>query len=145
MGMQIGSSEGDEDLNSSINTTPLVDVMLVLLIIFLITIPVVTTSVKVQLPLEKNALRETKPENIILSVGIAGKLYYYDSLIIDSQDLKTRLRRARDDAKKADKPPPEIHIRGDANAAYEPIGRAILAIQEVGLTKVSFVTDPTNK
>ncbi len=145
MGMQIGSSEGDEDLNSTINTTPLVDVMLVLLIIFLITIPVVTTSVKVQLPLEKNALRETKPENIILSVGVAGKLYYYDSLIIDSQDLKTRLRRARDDAKKADKPPPEIHIRGDASAAYEPIGRAILAIQEVGLTKVSFVTDPTTK
>ena len=145
MGMQIGSSEGDEELNSTINTTPLVDVMLVLLIIFLITIPVVTTSVKVHRPLEKNALRETKPENIILSVGIAGKLYYYDSLIVDSQDLKTRLRRARDDAKKADKPPPEIHIRGDANAAYEPIGRAILAIQEVGLTKVSFVTDPTNK
>ena len=83
MGMQIGSSEGDEELNSTINTTPLVDVMLVLLIIFLITIPVVTTSVKVHLPLEKNALRETKPENIILSVGIAGKLYYYDSLIVD--------------------------------------------------------------
>lgn len=145
MGMQIGSSEGDEELNSTINTTPLVDVMLVLLIIFLITIPVVTTSVKVQLPLEKNALRETKPENIILSVGVAGKLYYYDSLVIDSQDLKTRLRRARDDAKKGDKPPPEIHIRGDASAAYEPIGRAILAIQEVGLTKVSFVTDPTTK
>ena len=100
MGMQIGSSEGDEDLNSTINTTPLVDVMLVLLIIFLITIPVVTTSVKVILPLEKNALRETKPENIILSVGIDGRLFYYDSLIKDSEDLKTRLRRARDDAKK---------------------------------------------
>ena len=143
MGMQIGSSEGDEDLNSTINTTPLVDVMLVLLIIFLITIPVVTTSVKVILPLEKNALRETKPENIIISVGIDGRLFYYNSLIKDSEDLKTRLRRARDDAKKADKPPPEIHIRGDANAAYEPIGRAILSIQQIGLTKVSFVTDPT--
>ncbi len=143
MGMQIGSSEGDEELNSTINTTPLVDVMLVLLIIFLITIPVVTTSVKVTLPLEKNALRETKPENIVLSVGVDGRLFYYDAAVKSSEDLKEKLRRARDDAKRADKPQPEIHIRGDANTPYEPIGRAILAIQEVGLTKVSFVTDPT--
>jgi biopolymer transport protein ExbD len=145
MGMQIGGdSDGDETLNSTINTTPLVDVMLVLLIIFLITIPVVTTSVKVNLPLEKNALRETKPENIMLSVGIKGQLYFYDAPIKDAEDLKNKLRRARDQAKKEDKPQPEIHIRGDMNTSYEPIGRAIMAIQEVGLTKVSFVTDPSN-
>ncbi len=144
MGMQIGSSDDDETLNSTINTTPLVDVMLVLLIIFLITIPVVTTSVKVKLPLEKNQLRESKPENIILSVGINGQLFFYDLPVKDSADLKAKLRRSRDEAKAQQKDPPEIHIRGDINAYYEPIGRAILAIQEVGLTKVSFVTDPSN-
>ncbi len=143
MAMQIGSADGDDALNSTINTTPLVDVMLVLLIIFLITIPVVTTSVKVQLPLEQNALQEAKPENIILSVNTQGQLFFYDSLVKDPEDLKTKLRRARDAAKKADKPMPEIHIRGDVQTVYEPIGRAILAIQEVGLTKVSFLTDPT--
>lgn len=143
MGMQVGSPEGDDDLNATINTTPLVDVMLVLLIIFLITIPVVTTSIKVKLPLEQNALRESKPENIILSVSPSGQLYYYDSQVKNYEDLKEKLRRSRDAAKKADKPPPEIHIRGDINANYEPVGRAILAIQEVGLTKVAFVTDPS--
>lgn len=143
MAMQIGSADAEDSLNSTINTTPLVDVMLVLLIIFLITIPVVTTSVKVQLPLEQNALQEAKPENIILSVNTQGQLFYYDALVKDSEDLKTKLRRARDAAKKADKPMPEIHIRGDVQTVYEPIGRAILAIQEVGLTKVSFLTDPT--
>jgi biopolymer transport protein ExbD len=143
MAMQLGSQD-DDQLNSTINTTPLVDVMLVLLIIFLITIPVVTTSVKVQLPLEKNALRETKPENIIISVSTDGSLFFYDARVKDNEDLKDKLRRARDAAKKTDKPPPEIHIRGDINANYEPVGRAILAIQEVGLTKVAFVTDPTN-
>ena len=144
MAIQIGSSEGDEELNSTINTTPLVDIMLVLLIIFLITIPVVTTSVKVQLPLEKNALRETKPENIILSITAQGQMYFYDARVKDMEDLKDKLRRARDAAKKTDKPQPEVHIRGDMTSVYEPVGRAILAIQEVGLTKVSFVTDPTN-
>lgn len=143
MAMQIGSSDGDDALNSTINTTPLVDVMLVLLIIFLITIPVVTTSVKVQLPLEVNALQEAKPENIILSVNTQGQLFFYDALVKTPEDLKDKLRRARDAAKKADKPMPEIHIRGDVQTVYEPIGRAILAIQEVGLTKVSFLTDPT--
>jgi biopolymer transport protein ExbD len=144
MGMQIGSPEEDESLNSTINTTPLVDVMLVLLIIFLITIPVVTTSVKVNLPLEKNALRDTKPENIIISINSRGQWFYYDAAIKDSEDLKTKLRRSRDEAKKQDKPEPEVHIRGDVTSNYEPVGRVILALQEVGLTKVAFVTDPTN-
>jgi biopolymer transport protein ExbD len=143
MGMQIGGSEGDESLNSTINTTPLVDVMLVLLIIFLITIPVVTTSVKVKLPLETNAPQEAKPENIILSFNQKGQLYFYDSPVKDYEDLKNKLRRSRDEARKTDKPQPEVHIRGDINSIYEPMGRAILAIQEIGLTKVSFVTDPT--
>lgn len=144
MAMQVGPTEGDEQLNSTINTTPLVDVMLVLLIIFLITIPVVTTSVKVTLPLEKNAVRESKPENIILSVNPQGQMFFYDARVKDAEDLKDKLRRARDNAKKQDKPQPEVHIRGDMAANYEPVGRAILAIQEVGLTKVAFITDPSN-
>jgi biopolymer transport protein ExbD len=143
MAMQLGPADADEALNSTINTTPLVDVMLVLLIIFLITIPVVTTSVKVQLPLEFNALQEAKPENVILSVNTQGQLFFYDAPVKTDADLKDKLRRARDAAKKADKPAPEIHIRGDVQTMFEPIGRAILVIQEVGLTKVSFLTDPT--
>ena len=99
MGMQIGSSTEEESLNSTINTTPLVDVMLVLLIIFLITIPVVTSSVPVKLPIEENATRESKPENIVISVGAQGKLYYYDYALKDMEDLKVRLRKARDNAK----------------------------------------------
>jgi biopolymer transport protein ExbD len=145
MAMQVGSSDAEDTLNSTINTTPLVDVMLVLLIIFLITVPVVTTSVKVNLPLQKNDIRETKPENIIISVNPSGKLFFYDYAVKDAADLEAKLRTARDNAKRQDKPQPEIHIRGDMNTAYEPIGRAILSIQKIGLTKVSFVTDPTTK
>jgi biopolymer transport protein ExbD len=145
MGMQIGGSDGDEDaLNSTINTTPLVDVMLVLLIIFLITIPVVTTSIKVELPKEKNELRETKPENIIISIDANARYFFYDALMKDQADLLSRLVRAKNEAKAADKPIPEVHIRGDGASTYEPIGRVILVVQQAGLTKVSFVTDPTN-
>lgn len=142
MGMQIGSSQEEESLNSTINTTPLVDVMLVLLIIFLITIPVVTSSVQVKLPQEQNAIRESKPENIVISVSPQGKLYYYDYLLKDTEDLKARLRKARDDAKAQNKDQPEVHIRGDANSFYEPVGRIILALQEIGMVKVAFITDP---
>ena len=142
MGMQIGSSTEEESLNSTINTTPLVDVMLVLLIIFLITIPVVTSSVPVKLPTEENATRESKPENIVISVGSQGKLYYYDYPLKDMEDLKVRLRKARDNAKNLNLDQPEVHIRGDANNFYEPVGRVILALQEVGMVKVSFITDP---
>jgi biopolymer transport protein ExbD len=142
MGMQIGSSTEEESLNSTINTTPLVDVMLVLLIIFLITIPVVTSSVQVKLPQEQNAIRETKPENIVISVSPQGKLFYYDYPLNDMEDLKIRLRKARDEAKAQNKDQPEVHIRGDANSAYEPVGRVILALQEVGMVKVAFITDP---
>ena len=93
MGMSIGSSSGDEDeIVSAINTTPLVDVMLVLLIIFLITIPVVTTSIPVELPKERNEVRETKPENIVLSVDVAGNIYWNDLKIPTTQALIDRLK-----------------------------------------------------
>jgi biopolymer transport protein ExbD len=92
MSMNIGS-EKDDEIMSEINTTPLVDVMLVLLIIFLITIPVVTTSIKVDLPKEKNLVRETKPETVIISVDVKGKIFLYDTPIKNSDDLLQRMKK----------------------------------------------------
>src|SRR5215207_7079017 len=110
MAMNVGPASPDEEeqVVSTINTTPLVDVMLVLLIIFLITIPVVTTSIKVDLPNEKNQLRVTKPENLIISVDQRGRIYLYDTPMKDSRDLIDRLKVF---AKK--EPQPEVQIRGD--------------------------------
>jgi biopolymer transport protein ExbD len=140
MGMNVGSAGdfGEEDrVVSEINTTPLVDVMLVLLIIFLITIPVVTTSVKVDLPKEKNVLQEAKPENIIISVREDGKIFMYDTPIASARDLTERLKKFS----KKD-PQPEIHIRGDGRGKYSSVGKVIYAVQLAGMVKVSFVTEP---
>src|SRR3954464_13669745 len=114
MAMAVGWSDDDDDaVISAINTTPLVDVMLVLLIIFLITIPVVTTSIPVQLPKERVEIRETKPENIIISVDKAGNVYWYDAKVNDVEALVTRLK-----AVSSAKPQPEVQIRGDLDARY---------------------------
>ncbi len=138
MGMSVGSDSGDDDkVVSEINTTPLVDVMLVLLIIFLITIPVVTTSVKVDLPKEKLQVVEAKAENIIISVNTGGQVFYYDSLIKNQRDLVDRLKKVS-----TLDPQPEVHIRADANANYEGVGRVILAVQRAGIVKVAFLTEP---
>jgi biopolymer transport protein ExbD len=140
MAMSVGPASADEEeqVVSTINTTPLVDVMLVLLIIFLITIPVVTTSIKVDLPREKNQLRVTKPENVIISVDNRGKIYIYDTPIKDTKDLVERLKVF---AKK--NPQPEVQIRGDGRGRYDSVGRVIYAVQRAGITKVGFITDPT--
>src|SRR5918912_2600379 len=112
MAMNVGSADGDEDqVVSAINTTPLVDVMLVLLIIFLITVPVVTTSIPLQLPKERNEVRETKPENITLSVDQRGNIYWNDLRMRSTEDLIDRLKKVS----RLD-PQPEVQIRGDANA-----------------------------
>jgi len=137
MAMHLGPSEGEEELLTTINTTPLVDVMLVLLIIFLITIPVVTTSVKVALPHEVQQPRETKPDNIILSVNAQGQAYLYDAPVRSNADLIQQLQVF---AQKT--PQPEIQIRGDAKTDFEAVGRLLYAAQVAGLTKVRFVTDP---
>lgn len=136
MAMNFGSDAEDEII-STINTTPLVDVMLVLLIIFLITIPVVTTSIKVDLPKEQNVIRETKPENVIISVDAVGKIYLYDSPIKNSNDLLERLK-----VFSAKTPQPEVQIRGDARSDFESVGRAMNAVQRAGISKVSFITEP---
>jgi biopolymer transport protein ExbD len=137
MAMHLGPSEGDEELLTTINTTPLVDVMLVLLIIFLITIPVVTTSVKVELPHEVQQPRETKPDNIILSVNAQGQAYLYDAPVRSNADL---IKQLQSFAEKT--PQPEVQIRGDAKTDFEAVGRVLYAAQVAGLTKVRFVTDP---
>jgi len=137
MAMHLGPSEGDDELLTTINTTPLVDVMLVLLIIFLITIPVVTTSVKVELPHEVQQPRETKPDNIILSVNAQGQAYLYDAPVRSHADLIKQLQTF---AQKT--PQPEVQIRGDAKTDFEAVGRVLYAAQIAGLTKVRFVTDP---
>ena len=140
MAMHFGPSDGDDELLTSINTTPLVDVMLVLLIIFLITIPVVTTSVKVDLPHEVQQPRETKPDNIVLSVNAQGQAFLFDTPMRYQAEMVKQLQTLADK-----KPQPEVQIRGDAQTDYEAVGRVLFAAQSVGLTKVRFLTDPQTK
>ena len=136
MAMNLGAQAEDEIIGQ-INTTPLVDVMLVLLIIFLITIPVVTTSVKVNLPMEKNQVRETKPENVIISVNAVGKIFLYDTPIKNSTDLVDRLKKFSGKV-----PQPEVQIGGDGQSDFESVGRVMYAVQRAGITKVGFITEP---
>ena len=138
MAMNVGSSDGDEDSPiSAINTTPLVDVMLVLLIIFLITIPVVTTSIPVSLPKERVEIRESKPENIIISVDRSDRIYWYDLRLPSTSALVDRLKKVA-----VMKPQPEVQIRGDLAAQYDGVGRVLYACQRAGITKVAFITEP---
>jgi biopolymer transport protein ExbD len=136
MAMAVGPASED-DVISAINTTPLVDVMLVLLIIFLITIPVVTTSIPVALPKERVEVRETKPENVIISVDKAGNVYWYDAKINDVEVLVSKLK-----AVSTMKPQPEVQIRGDLDARYGGVGKILYACQRAGITKVAFITEP---
>ena len=138
MAMNVGQSDGDEDeVVSTINTTPLVDVMLVLLIIFLITVPVVTTSIPVQLPKETNEVRETKPENIVLSVDATGRIFWNDLRIPTTNALIDRLKKVA-----LQKPQPEVQIRGDGRADYESVGKIVYACQRAGISKVGFIIEP---
>ena len=138
MSMNVGTAAGDEDeIVSTINTTPLVDVMLVLLIIFLITIPVVTTSIPVTLPKERNEVRETKPENIVISVDAQGRIFWNDLRIATTNTLIDRLKKIA-----VLTPQPEVQIRGDGGARYESVGRIIYAAQRAGIAKVGFITEP---
>lgn len=138
MAMNFGSADdGEEQMNSSINTTPLVDVMLVLLIIFLITIPAITQSIPVQLPKERNVVTVTKPENILLAVSKDGDVYWNARPMPDKEALVEALKKEA-----VKDPQPEVHIRGDESARYESVGRLILACQRAGISKVAFVTEP---
>jgi biopolymer transport protein ExbD len=140
MGMNVGSSSGEDEVNATINTTPLVDVMLVMLIIFLITVPVVTQTIAVNLPKETNIIRVTKPENIEISVSKDGDVYWNTKLIPDMEELVQRLGK-----ESVKNPQPEVHIRGDDKSRYESVGRVIYACQRAGIMKINFVTEPPSR
>ena len=136
MAMSVGSG-GEDELNSTINTTPLVDVMLVLLIIFLITIPVITKTVKVSLPKAANIPTETKPENITIAVDAQGNIYWNNEQIAGRDQLVEMVK-----AEAIKDPQPEIHIRGDSNSRYEDVGHVLYSVQRGGIVKVGFITEP---
>ena len=138
MAMNVGTADSDDDeVVSTINTTPLVDVMLVLLIIFLITIPVVTQTIAVQLPKEVNVPRQTKPQNIEISVSKDGDIYWNQQLVSDTEKLVERLKQVS-----VLVPQPEVHIRGDGGARYEAVGKVVFACQRAGILKIGFITEP---
>jgi biopolymer transport protein ExbD len=130
-----------QELNVTINTTPLVDVMLVMLIIFLVTIPVVLKTVPVQLPTYRNIVTQTKPENIVIAVT-SDEQMYYNNVPVDAQTMTRNFVAALRRAAGVGKSLPEVHIRGDKNVRFEAIGRVILAAQKAGIQKVGFITEP---
>lgn len=138
MAMNLGSSGGqDDEVISAINTTPLVDVMLVLLIIFLITVPVAIQTVPVELPKANNVATQTKPENIVLAVDKDGTVFWNSERLADNEEVLTRIKEIA-----VKDPQPEIHVRGDKEARFEFIGRLIVDCQRGGIQKVAFITEP---
>jgi biopolymer transport protein ExbD len=140
MGMSVstgGGPSGDEEPMSAINTTPLVDVMLVLLIIFLITVPVITQSVKVDLPKASNIPTQTKPENVNIAVDVDGNVYWNTSLVPTQEILLGKLKEVA-----VMDPQPEVHVRGDKQTKWENVGRVIVLCQRSGIQKVGFITEP---
>jgi len=147
MNVQGDGGGDDAELNTTINTTPLVDVMLVLLIIFLVTIPVIVKTVPVALPNQRNIATQTKPENIVVAVD-RNENVYYNNAPIDANELKERfadaIRRAQARGLSAERMP-EVHIRGDRDVRFEAVGRVIFAAQQAGILKVGFLTEPRNE
>lgn len=134
--MAFGTQDDSDEVMNEINMTPLVDVMLVLLIIFIITVPVMKHSVNVDLPKATNQPEESKPETVRLSVDAQGQ-YYWNELAIADDDLTAHLQ-----ATAAKEPQPDLHIRGDKNVRYERVAQAMAAAQRAGVRKIGFVTDP---
>jgi biopolymer transport protein ExbD len=140
MGMSVstgGGPSGDDEPMSAINTTPLVDVMLVLLIIFLITVPVITQSVRVNLPKAANIPTQTKPENVNIAVDVDGNVYWNTAMIPTQEALLDRLKGVA-----VQDPQPEVHVRGDQQTKWENVGRVIVLCQRSGIQKVGFITEP---
>jgi len=136
--MNVGSDSGGEDeVISTINTTPLVDVMLVLLIIFLITIPAIVQNVPVVLPAERNIVTQTKPENIVISINKDGDIFWNQQLMADTDALFEKLK-----VEAVKIPQPEVHIRGDENARYESVGKVVYTMQRASIMKIGFITEP---
>ena len=137
MAMSVGKDESDDASIADINTTPLVDVMLVLLIIFLITVPVIKKMAEVDIPKAVNIPTQTKPENITISVDSTGKIFWNDLFIANTPALIERLKRIA-----VLDPQPELQIRGDMRANYEGVGKVVYAAQRAGIAKIGFVTEP---
>lgn len=128
---------GEEEFNATINTTPLVDVMLVLLIIFLITVPVAIETIPLDLPKERNIPTQTKPENITIAVDEEGNLFWDRKYVPNLDALFNLVKQA---AVKV--PQPEIHIRGDRRVRYQAVGEVIVTCQRAGIRKIGFITEP---
>lgn len=143
LSVQTGVDTDEASLNTTINTTPLIDVMLVMLIIFIITIPVIVKMVPMTLPNARNIATVTKPENIVISVDKSENVYW-NNAPVDYNELRTRFVDA---LKRAKNPQalPEVHIRGDQNVRFQAVGRVVLACQEAGVPKVGFITEPRNE
>jgi biopolymer transport protein ExbD len=139
MAMTVGQGleDAEQEVMAAINTTPLVDVMLVLLIIFLITIPVVVQQVPLELPKERNLPTQTKPENIVIAVNKDGDVFWNLEYMRDSKQLFEKLKTVA-----VLKPQPEIHIRADENARYESVGRVVATCQRASIMKIGFITEP---
>ena len=133
-------SEPDPEPMVDINTTPLVDVLLVLLIIFLITIPVVNSSIAVNLPREQNRRQNEQQENVIVTVDAQGRTWWFETLLPDAGGLAELLTKVA-----AMEPQPELHIRADARADYAPVGQVVQAAQEAGIARIGFLTEPPGR
>ena len=136
MAMNVGGKEEGSAM-ADINVTPLVDVMLVLLIIFIITVPVIVAQVHLDLPKATNLPTQTKPENITISVDKDGDIYWNLKKLASRDDLMTELRGVV-----TMDPQPEVHIRGDSNVRYMYVGQVLVAAQRIGIRKVAFLTEP---
>jgi biopolymer transport protein ExbD len=138
MGMTVGQdADQQEEVMSAINTTPLVDVMLVLLIIFLITIPVVIQQIPLELPKERNVPTQTKPENINISINKDGDVFWGTEYLPDSKALFEKLKKVA-----VMDPQPEVHVRADENTRYEFVGRVVATCQRAAILKIGFITEP---
>ena len=138
MSMSVGNDgNSEETVISDINTTPLVDIMLVLLIIFLITTPVILQTAKVDLPKQENIPTQTKPENIVISVTKEGDVFWDGKAIADSDALFEEMKKIA-----VIIPQPEVHVRGDENVRYESVGRVIYTAQRAAIIKIGFITEP---
>jgi biopolymer transport protein ExbD len=136
--MAFGTQDDTDEVMNEINMTPLVDVMLVLLIIFIITVPVMKHSVNIDLPTASNEVQITQPETLRLSVDAQGHYFMNETPVADD-DLAPQLKAAA-----AKNPQPDVHIRGDKAVRYERVAQAMAAVQQAGLRKIGFITEPKN-
>lgn len=145
MAMNVASPDHDDaELNVTINTTPLVDVMLVMLIIFLITVPVIVKVVPVQLPNARNIPTQTSPQNIVIAVDSDENVYWNNAIVASNNELIQKMEDALRQAAARGETLPEVHIRGDKDARFEAVGRVVYDAQRAGIPKIGFITEPQN-